>query len=205
MKIIDIPLDDIEPTPENPNVMTDDQYAALRAEIARRGFVQPLLVRPVEGEKPYRLVDGEHRWSILGELGAESAPCVVEENSETDAKLRTLTMNRLRGRFVPVRLAKLLVSLSQTIPADELAGRLAIDRTELQTYLALGTFTDPLDAPEPTLIETPEPDDSAEAVFVAAPKLAAKIQVELDRLTAGRPEREATVIAKAAKAWAGAN
>jgi ParB/RepB/Spo0J family partition protein len=150
MKVEDIPHGNIEPDPENPNEMSGEMLEALKDDIRRRGFVQPVLVRPVEGG--YRLIDGEHRWRVLGELGAETVPCVVEEAGETDARLRMLTMNRLRGKFVPVRLAHLLADIAARIEPEEIGKRLSMGKAELNDLLDMGGY-------EPPTPERPEPED----------------------------------------------
>lgn len=165
----DIPISQIEPNPENPNAMDDDILDALRDDISRRGFVQPILVRPIEPHSGnpkvrFRLVDGEHRWKVMGELGAETIPCVVTEENATDADVRMLTMNRLRGQMVPIRLAHLLADLSTRIDADEITKRLGMDASELKDLLDLAEVEEPA-APEPEPAEEPE-DDEQELVVV---------------------------------------
>jgi ParB-like chromosome segregation protein Spo0J len=134
MKVEDIPHGNIEPDPENPNEMSGEMLEALKDDIRRRGFVQPVLVRPVEGG--YRLIDGEHRWRVLGELGAETVPCV----------------NRLRGKFVPVRLAHLLADIAARIEPEEIGKRLSMGKAELNDLLDMGGY-------EPPTPERPEPED----------------------------------------------
>lgn len=139
MRIENVAHGEIAPDPSNPNTMPEHMLRALADEIRLRGFVQPLLVREVADDPDgvrYRIVDGEQRWRVLGQLGAETVPCVVEGLGEDDARVRMLTMNRLRGRFVPLRLAHLLADLSQEVGESETAGRLALSRDELRGYLA---------------------------------------------------------------------
>jgi ParB/RepB/Spo0J family partition protein len=152
MKIVNIPLNKIGPDPDNPNQMDDATLDALLAEIEDRGFVQPLLVRKVEisSANPaiqYRIVDGEHRWRVLGQLGADTIPCVIDSD-EVNPKLRMLTMNQLRGTFVPIKMAHLLADLRTRIPEKEIQERLAMSRKELKDYLSAGGYE--LDVPEPT-------------------------------------------------------
>lgn len=152
MEIRDIPLDQIRPNPWNPNAMDERAFQRLVDNIRRRGFRQPLLVRPVfvevvEGGRRvrkgvlshYEIVDGEHRFRALKELGAEAAPCYVlePETSDTDAKIDTITMNRLRGQFVPAKLAELIHDLHRTYTLDELERLTGIDEPELKDALEL--------------------------------------------------------------------
>lgn len=181
MAVRSIPLAEIEPDPENPNQMSDEILDALKDDIRRRGFVQPILVRPL-GDG-YRIIDGEHRWKVLGELGAETIPCVVVEADDTEAHVRMLAMNRLRGEFVPVRLAHLLADLANRVEPEEMGKRLGMGRAELAELLDLGGYEPPQSDPsdiEP--VPTPNPE-TVEVKVVASGEQAARIRELLDGLT----------------------
>ena len=135
VEVVDLPTKDIEPDPANPNTVNDELLDALRADILQRGFVQPVLVRPHEGR--YRIIDGEHRWKVLRDADAETVPCVIDDAGEDDARLRLLTMNRLRGEFVPVRLAKVLAKLAEQMDETELRERLGMDEAEYESARAV--------------------------------------------------------------------
>jgi ParB family chromosome partitioning protein len=135
VEITDLPTTDIEPDPMNPNQVNEEMMAALRADILERGFVQPVLVRPHEGK--WRIVDGEHRWRVLKEADADTVPCVIDDAGEDDARLRLLSMNRLRGEFVPVKLAGLLAKLASQMDEDELRQRLGMPEEEYAAALQI--------------------------------------------------------------------
>lgn len=209
LTVTDIRHDEIEPNPSNPNEMDASTMIALRDDIDKRGFVQPVLVRPIgqiageksmhvaecpmtkpdakdrytcvcqhydddprltpEGGVKYRIIDGEHRWRVLGELGAETVPCVVDETNATDAEVRMLTMNRLRGSFVPIKLAHMLADLASRTEPKDIQKRLGMDAKEMKNLLDLGDYLEPpapkedSDPPEPlpptlavTVVATPE-------------------------------------------------
>jgi len=181
VEVRNIPLGDIEPEPSNPNEMSDEILEALKDDIRRRGFVQPILVRPV-GEG-YRIIDGEHRWRVMGELGAAVIPSVVVNDDETDARVRMLTMNRLRGEFVPVRLAHLLADLAKRVDPGEIGKRLGMGKAELAELLDLGGWEAP--PPEPSDVEpvpTPDPE-TVEVKVVATATQATRIRELLDGLS----------------------
>jgi len=146
LNIVSAPIDRIRPNPANPNELDPVKMETLKSDIALNGFTQPILVRPVEGDKDcdYELVDGEHRWLVLRELGASTVPAVVQEADDTEAALRMITMNRLRGDFIPIQLAHLLVRLSETISEAELKKRLGMTEPELRDTLQLADFSDKL-------------------------------------------------------------
>jgi len=134
VEVVDLRTDSIVPDPMNPNALTEEVMDALKADILEKGFVQPILVRPHEGK--YRCIDGEHRWRVLREAGAETVPCVIDDAGEDDARLRLVSMNRLRGEFEPVALARVLVSLSSAIGEDALKQRLGMNEVEYESALA---------------------------------------------------------------------
>jgi len=83
----------------NPNSMSPGEYALLVASIRKLGFLQSLLVRPLEG-KPghFEVVDGAHRLKAAKECGMKVVPCVVREGTEDDvAGVLQIGMNKLRG------------------------------------------------------------------------------------------------------------
>ena len=203
MEIVDVPWDSIEPNPENPNEMGEAEMKALRADIERRGFVQPVALRPLGGGR-YMLIDGFHRWQILGELGMETVPSVIEEDADEDeGALRMVTMNFLRGNFVPIRLAHVVADLAERIPESELRERLAMDQSTLQNYLGLASYLDEADDNEgtPRPSSSGEPDDRVEIAVVATGPQARRINELLEELTGGDSEREPAVLARKAREW----
>lgn len=207
VEIVDVPLDSIEPDPDNVNEMGSEQYRALRDEISTRGFVQPCLIRrvPVSSANPkidYRLVDGEHRWMALGELGAETVPCVVIDVDTTEAQVRSLLMNSLRGSFVPIRMAHLLADLQDRIPREEIQSRLALEPAELDSLLDLaGYLEDKPEKPEP--VERPKAEGVEVAVVATKPQ-AEEVRKLLEGLTGEDPERNAAVVARKAREFTSA-
>lgn len=202
LEIVDIPHGEIQPDPDNPNEMAAAQLNALRVEISQRGFVQPCLVRPIpphsgNPEVRYQLIDGEHRWRLLGELGAETVPCVVNDADEDDAKVRTITMNFLRGNPIPIKLSHLLADLSDRIPESELRSRLALDGSQLKNYLDLAGYLG--EEPQPPRPNGTPEKPGVEVAVVATHEQAEQIQGLLDGLTGGDAEKESAVIARKAR------
>jgi ParB family chromosome partitioning protein len=117
-----IPVSDLVPDPENANEMDDDLYEALIADIRDQGFTQPILVRR-EGDH-YKIIDGEHRWRAVAEVGYANIPAVVIDADDDEATIRSLTMNRFRGKFIPIRLAHVItVARSSCAPMSASASR----------------------------------------------------------------------------------
>ncbi|NIA22523.1 MAG: ParB N-terminal domain-containing protein [Anaerolineaceae bacterium] len=165
----EIPIDQIQPHPENSNVMTDAQVAKLQRHLKRSGRYEPLVVRPLTNPNPnpdpdggpaaYQVLNGHHRLRVLGRLGHKTVRCEVWEVDDREALLLLATLNRLEGRDDPLRRAALLAHLAHLAdPSAGDPGRLARllpeDRAALDRALALARR--PLPAPTPPK-ETPAP------------------------------------------------
>ena len=58
--IKNIPINEIDANPWNPNKQNERQYQAEIESIAENGFLAPILVR-ANGDR-HEIIDGEHRW-----------------------------------------------------------------------------------------------------------------------------------------------
>ena len=81
-----VPIDHIEPNPEQPRlVFNQETLDELAASIREHGVLQPILVRPI-GPNTYQLIAGERRWRASRQAGLDSIPALIEEID--DDKLR---------------------------------------------------------------------------------------------------------------------
>jgi ParB/RepB/Spo0J family partition protein len=183
-----IPLDLIDPDEKNPNEMDPALYDGMLRDIRERGYTQPILVWPRDGR--FQMIDGEHRWRALGELGYAAAPAVViEAESEDEARLKLLTMNRFRGQFVPIKLAYLLADLATRIPEKEMSRRLGMDDAELRDSLRLAHFTDDLGIALREAQEREAKDAPTVLSFVCAQRDAQAIERAVEALTSDKLDR----------------
>jgi ParB/RepB/Spo0J family partition protein len=93
-----VPCAKIRRQSRNPNQMTAEEFALLRASFKQFGFLDPLLVfeRP-DGE--FELLDGHHRLDAAIAEGFTELPCVITDKRSKDAvDAIQLAMNRNRGR-----------------------------------------------------------------------------------------------------------
>jgi ParB/RepB/Spo0J family partition protein len=135
MEVTLIELNRIQPNGYNPNVVPEDILAKLRAEIGQNGACLPIIVR-VRGNG-YEIIDGQHRWQVCRELGLQEIPCIVQDYSDTEAKIKTLQLNYLRGSAVPIRLASLIHDLNREMTLEELARRLPYEELQMMDTLEL--------------------------------------------------------------------
>jgi len=75
-----VPLESIRPNPYQPRkAINDESLVALASSVKELGILQPIIVRPVDGEEgQYELIAGERRWraAIMAEL--EFMPVLVQ-------------------------------------------------------------------------------------------------------------------------------
>jgi ParB family chromosome partitioning protein len=69
-----IPLDEIEPNPEQPRTETGD-LNELTASIKEKGVLEPLLVKPLSNGG-WMIIAGERRWRAARLAGLREVPCI---------------------------------------------------------------------------------------------------------------------------------
>jgi ParB family chromosome partitioning protein len=88
-----IPIDDIEPGRYQPRTHhAPDALAELAESIRSQGIMQPVLLRPLAGNR-YELIAGERRWRAARMAGLESVPALVREVPDQQALAAALVEN----------------------------------------------------------------------------------------------------------------
>jgi ParB-like chromosome segregation protein Spo0J len=127
----------LHPHPQNANVMSPKDKAALAANIRRSGRYPPLIVRPYPAlAGQYQLLDGHQRVAVLRDLGEQDAPCLVWPCDDATALLLLATLNRLRGADEPAKRAALVEELGALVSPADLARLLPKDTHRLNNTLA---------------------------------------------------------------------
>lgn len=164
LEVKNIPIKQIKANEWNPNKMDAKTRDKLRADIKRSGFIQPLLVRKSK-KNEWEIIDGYHRWTILKELGYSEAPCIEADMDDTEAKLKTIQLNYLRGNAVPIKLANLIHDLNKTMTLEDLEAALPYEKAELKDDLALLKLPQDIDK----VVEArAEKERKAEPIFITA-------------------------------------
>ena len=97
-----IPVDRIEPNPDQPRMVFDvDALHELAASIREHGVLQPILVRPL-GENRYQLIAGERRWRASREANLATIPALVEEIDDDTALEISIIENLQREDISPL-------------------------------------------------------------------------------------------------------
>ena len=144
LTVTEIPLGLLTPNPWNPNRMSQEMQAKLKAYIEREGFVEPLVVRS-KGDR-YEILGGYHRWGIAKELGYETVPCVIVDLDDRRAKILSVNLNELKGQSLPNLLAELIHDLSKELTLVDLETQLPYSINDLKDSLELLKIPDGLDA-----------------------------------------------------------
>ena len=97
-----MPLEQIILPPTQPRRYFDSEaLKQLTESIKQHGILQPLLVRPLDGEK-HELVAGERRYRAALSLGLKEVPVVIKELDDNAAFQLALVENLLREDLNPV-------------------------------------------------------------------------------------------------------
>jgi ParB family transcriptional regulator, chromosome partitioning protein len=100
-----VPLERIHPDPNQPRMHFDeDALNELAASIREHGVLQPVLVRPLEGQPHhhYQLVAGERRWRASRMAQLEEIPALIEQLDDDTAREIGLIENLQREDLSPL-------------------------------------------------------------------------------------------------------
>lgn len=119
----------------NPNYVPKPEMELLKRSIMEDGWTQPIVVFEVAPEQLV-VVDGEHRWrtSELDDVAAMTnglVPVVTLTGERADLMIATVRHNRARGEHGILPMAKIVGELLQSIPAEEIEGRLQMEDEEV--------------------------------------------------------------------------
>ena len=97
-----VPVDRIEPNPEQPRlVFNQETLDELTASIREHGVLQPILVRPLSGNR-FQLIAGERRWRASKQAGLETIPALVEDIDDDTALEISIIENLQREDISPL-------------------------------------------------------------------------------------------------------
>ena len=119
-------LDDLVQTDWNPNAMPEDKFNMLFDNIAEYGFLEPIVVRSLEGGK-YEVVGGNHRTEVARLLGMSEIPAVVKHGMTDDGvKFQNMRLNIIRGDIDPEKFTRLYEELADKYEGEDLAAKFGI-------------------------------------------------------------------------------
>ncbi|MBW2714506.1 MAG: ParB/RepB/Spo0J family partition protein [Deltaproteobacteria bacterium] len=132
-----IPLDAIEPNPDQPRRVFDPKHLERMAKsISRHGVLQPVVVRKAGGR--YQLICGEQRWRAARLAGLSSIPAVVTDVDDQDRLELALIENVQRADLNPIELAHAFKTLCAAGATQEEVGeRVSLDRSTVANHLRI--------------------------------------------------------------------
>lgn len=116
----DVPVDLIEPDPDNPNYMDDETYNQLVSEMEENGCIVPIQLAPYPGEN-FRLVGGEHRWRGAVTLGWNTIPANIIMDLDDDMRsFLMVRLNVIAGKIDSEKFVKLYTEKSRKYGHEQL-------------------------------------------------------------------------------------
>ncbi|MGE4351134.1 MAG: ParB/RepB/Spo0J family partition protein [Bdellovibrionales bacterium] len=103
-----MPITWIQPGMFQPRHHFDEQaIEELAASIRERGILQPLMIRPLEGDKDsYEIICGERRWRAAQQAGLHDVPVIVKNLTDSEAMEVGLIENVQRQDLSPLEEAE---------------------------------------------------------------------------------------------------
>lgn len=136
-----IPIDQIEPNPNQPRQQMGD-LSELTASIREKGILEPLIVR--RHGSSYQIISGERRYQAAVQAKLTEVPCVERDVDDRETVEIALVENLQRKDLTPFEEADALTHLVSTYgyTHDELAKRIGKSRTTITETLTLASMPD---------------------------------------------------------------
>jgi len=97
-----VPIDRIEPNPEQPRLAFDEAtLIELASSIREHGVLQPILLRPIDDGR-FQLIAGERRWRATRIAGLPTIPALVEDIDDDTALEISIIENLQREDISPL-------------------------------------------------------------------------------------------------------
>jgi ParB family chromosome partitioning protein len=137
--LVEIPVGDLSPNPNQPRVHFDEESLSdLAASIREIGVLQPLLVRQL-ADGSYQLIAGERRWRAAQRAGLATVPAVVKTTDDMSSVEQALVENLHRQDLAPLEEAGAYQQLIDdfSLTHDDVAKRVGKSRSSITNSLRL--------------------------------------------------------------------
>jgi ParB family chromosome partitioning protein len=137
--LLELPTAAISPNPNQPREHFDEEgLVELAASIAEMGVLQPILVRPLEGDQ-YELIAGERRWRAAQRAGLATVPAIVRLTSDLSSVEQALVENLHREDLSPLEEASAYQQLLEDfeLTHDQLSNRIGKSRSAITNTIRL--------------------------------------------------------------------
>ncbi|MGD9696708.1 MAG: ParB/RepB/Spo0J family partition protein [Thermoleophilia bacterium] len=139
-RLIEIDLDAVEPNPDQPRAAIErEALEGLAASIRASGVLQPIVVRPADGDGRHQLVAGERRWRAARLAGLARVPAVVRDVDARERVELALVENLVREDLTPIDVAAACACLIEDFGQSHaaLAERLGRSRPAISNLVRL--------------------------------------------------------------------
>ena len=137
MDVIDLPLSCLLEASWSPNRMDAPMLARLRESLRRYRLLQPMVVRP-QGHRSYEVLSGNQRLRVYREMGLETAPCVIVDLDDSQARLLAQALNHIHGEDDLGLRAEVLRKVLESFHETEVLDLLPETVTSLHALSSLG-------------------------------------------------------------------
>jgi ParB family chromosome partitioning protein len=137
--LIEVPVSRVKPNSYQPRGHFDeDSMASLTASVKELGILQPVLVRPAEGDT-YELIAGERRWRAAKRAGLPTIPALVRTATDIASLEQAVVENLHRQDLNPLEEAAAFQQLLEDfgLTHDQLATRVGKSRAAITNTLRL--------------------------------------------------------------------
>ncbi|MEO7018493.1 MAG: ParB/RepB/Spo0J family partition protein [Leifsonia sp.] len=140
-RLANLSPDSIVPNAVQPRTEFDQEALdELVASIREVGVLQPIVVRPIAGEKDrYELIMGERRLRATKQVGLDTIPAVIKDTADENMLRDALLENLHRAQLNPLEEASAYQQLLADfgITQDELATRIGRSRPQITNTIRL--------------------------------------------------------------------
>ena len=142
-KELTLPIDKIEPNPDQPrNQFDEDTLQELADSIKQYGMLQPILVTPKDDF--YEIIAGERRWRAAKLAGLKQVPVIIKNLTDQEIVEISLIENIQRENLNPIEEAQAYKRLLNEfhLKQDEVAERVSKSRTAVTNSMRLLKLSD---------------------------------------------------------------
>jgi ParB family transcriptional regulator, chromosome partitioning protein len=191
-----LPVDMIDPNPNQPRSAVDEEgLVALAESVRANGVLQPVLVRPTQGGR-YELIAGERRWRAAKLAGMEEVPGLVRPHDDATSIELALVENMAREDLNPIDEARACSALVEELGLT----REEVGRRVGRSRVAVSNLTRLLDLPDEaiTLIERGDLSEGHGRALLMAPDHTDRRDLARTAATEGWSVRQTEARARAA-------
>lgn len=138
-RILQIPIEEIEPNPHQPRHYFDHgQLEDLISSIKEHGVIQPLVVSP-KPDGTYQLIAGERRFRASTLAGLKTVPAILRDASEQEKLELAIIENVQRQDLNPIEEAKAYIRLMDefNLTQEEVSAKVGKSRPQVANTVRL--------------------------------------------------------------------